>query len=242
MTLKLDQHYQVEFIGLPGAGKSTLADATVKQLSSKGIYCYDYNSVFKKSGITNKWPIAFFYFIKNFKLFFFLLLYSLRASPVRAENLRYNVGRLLELLKLIFVLETYQKKLDDPALFIFDQGIIQCLWSITSMGGAVNQGLLKRVIVAGNKIFPDLIFYVDMDPLAASERIKGRGSKCIFDHLDTAECSELFSKQKDNYRALLNVIKDVKNPVVISVDGNLEINNNARTCSKYLYNKFAKEE
>ncbi|MGM0597871.1 MAG: hypothetical protein ACQES9_12625, partial [Myxococcota bacterium] len=79
--------------------------------------------------------------------FFFLLLrYTLRSSPAKVNILRYNFGRLTELLKQIVVLEAYKKRLESPVLFIFDQGIIQCLWSITSMGGTVNQGLLKRAL------------------------------------------------------------------------------------------------
>lgn len=242
MSLKLDQHYQVEFIGLPGAGKSSLANDTIKHITARGIDCYDYNSVFKKSGIANKWLIAFFYYIKNFNFFFLLLRYTLRSSPAKVNILRYNFGRLTELLKHIVVLEAYKKRLESPVLFIFDQGIIQCLWSITSMGGTVNQGLLKRALTAKKNILPDLIFYVDIDPLIASNRISGRDSKCIFDYLDPTESRELFSKQKDNYQLILNVINHVKNIVVITIYGDAEIDNNLQTCSEYLYKKIMKDE
>ena len=241
MSLKLDQHYRVEFTGLPGAGKSTLADAIIEHINASGIACYNYDQVFRRSGIANKWLISVFYYLKNFKLFFFLLLYTLRSSPARANILRYNLIRFIELLKLIVVLETYQKRLESPALFIFDQGIIQCLWSITSMGGAVNQGLLKRALAAKKKILPDLVFHVDIDPLLASRRIGDRNSKCIFDHLDPADCSELFNKQKDNYRALLNTAKNINNLEVFNLNGNEEIKNNGQNCFEYLNKKIMKD-
>ena len=242
MSLKLDQHYQVEFTGLPGAGKSTLANDTIEHFNARGIACYDYDQVFRKSGIANKWLISVFYYLKNFNLFFFLLLYTLRSSPARASILRYNLIRFIELLKLIVVLETYQKRLESPALFIFDQGIIQCLWSVISMGGSVNHGLLKRALAAKKNILPELVIHVDVDPLLAIKRIGNRNSKCIFDHLDPAECSELFNKQKDNYRVLLKAVKNINNSEVFNVNGNEEIENNGQNCFKYLYKKIMKAD
>jgi shikimate kinase len=226
MSLKLDNHYHVEFIGLPGAGKSALAFEVINYLKNAGYICYDYDQVFKKSGMRNKWLTSFFYYIKNLKFFFFLLIYTVLSSPARLTVIRYNLGRFTELLKLIVIFNAFRKKSPESALFIFDQGVVQCLWSITSMGGKVRKGLLCKCLALNKSVLPWHILYVKIEPDIAVSRVINRDSKCVFDHLSPSACHELFNKQESNYLAIFEVIKNFGTLNILTLDGSAAISDN----------------
>jgi len=216
----------VEFLGLPGAGKSTLAREVIELLAGNQYETYNYEQIFKNRNITRKWSSAFIYYCKNFGLVFYLLLYTLFSSPINPVILKYNIGRFLKLLELIVMLELSRRKINLSSLMIFDQGIIQCTWSITSKGGGVNKKLLKKALSKKKQIIPDIIVYVDIQARVAAARIKERDSKTDFDHLTFEKTKALFRVQACYYRAILETIKEVKDVTVLVVDGNAGVRDN----------------
>ena len=235
MAADLNKHYVVELIGLPGAGKSILGFETIQLLKNDQYSCYNYDQIFKNSVIvTNKWLKSLLYYLKNFNLFFYLILYTLSSSPPDLAIKRYNLGRFIELLKLIVILDLSRKKIEQPSLMIFDQGIVQCLWSITSMGGQIKKDILKKSISTKKHVFPDIIIFVDIEPSTAVQRIAKRNSKCVFDHLEPAQTWNLFVLQRNNYKAILEGVTDVINIPVLTVNGNDSIKDNTHVITHYL--------
>ena len=188
----------VEFLGLPGAGKSTLAREVIELLAGKQYETYNYEQIFKNRNITRKWSSAFIYYSKNFGLVFYLLLYTLFSSPINPAILKYNIGRFFKLLELIVMLELSRRKINLSSLMIFDQGITQCTWSITSKGGRVNKKLLKKALSKKKQIIPDIIIYVETQAGTAAARIKERDSKTDLPARVPAGC--FWSGQMNPYR------------------------------------------
>lgn len=209
----------IEFIGLPGAGKSSLASEVIRELKESGYQCYNHEQVFKNSSISNKWLHALCYYLKNIQLATLLFLYTLRSSPFNWRNLKYNCSRLQHLLKMIVMLEKTLQKTKNSSVMVFDQGIVQCVWSITSLSGTANEKILKKCAALKKHIFPGIIVYVQIDPDTAAQRITARQSSCLFDHLGLAQAKETFSRQKGNYPIIISTLKKVICPAVLVFNG-----------------------
>ncbi|GEM_PF-4993602 len=234
--MESENQWMIEFLGLPGAGKTTLAINTIKYLANNGYVCYDHDSVFKNQHIKNKWGLAFLYVLRNIKLAFHLFFYTLLSSPSNFREKYYSFYRLMMTLKLLVMLESGRKRLNQASIMIFDQGIIQCIWSITSMKGSVKKEVLKKGLAKNCNIIPDIIIYVNIDWSTAAKRINQRGGKCIFDSLSVERTEAFFKSQHNNYTKLLEVLREVKNIKVIVIDGSNDINENIGLLASHIEN------
>jgi len=210
----------IEFIGLPGAGKTTLASEVIAELTKTGYYCHNHEQVFKNPAISNKWLNAMWFYLKNIKFTALLFLYTLLSSPLNRGHLQYNFGRLQQLMKMIVMFEKSLEKAGTAPVMIFDQGLVQCIWSITSLSGSVHKKFLKRCVALKKQIFPAIIVYVHTDPDTAARRIAERQSSCIFDHLSTADTKQLFCEQKGIFPGIISTLQEIYNPVVFNIEGN----------------------
>ncbi len=224
----------IEFTGLPGAGKSTLVSEIIKELEKTGYHCYNHEQVFKNLSISNKWLNAIWYYLKNIKFTCLLFLYTFLSSPLAWRDLKYNFGRLQQLMKMIVMFEKGLGKARSSSVMVFDQGIVQCIWSITSLSGIANKSLLRRSVALKKHIFPGIIVYVQIDPGTAASRIAERASKCIFDSLSSAQTKELFSEQKCNFPIIISILGEVYEPAILTINGNGLSRDNVKTLSGQL--------
>ena len=241
MFAKLEKHYHLEFLGLPGSGKASLATEVINILTNNGYTCHDFDDIFRRSKVPNKFSAALIYYFKNIKFLFYLLQYTLFSSSKKLASMKYNMGRLFELLKLIVVLEIRKRSIEAPSLILLDQGVMQCIWSVTSKGGKVSKDTLRKCMAIKEDIFPDVIFYIGIEPNIAVQRISSRNSKCIFDHQTPSHNLELFSRQELNYSDIMEVLQEVKDIDIIALDGCNAVNDNTNCISEFINKKISKE-
>jgi len=134
-----------------------------------------------------------------------------------------------------------KRSIEAPSLILLDQGVMQCIWSITSKGGTVRKDILKKCLAIKEYIIPDVIVYIDIEPGTAVQRISSRNSKCIFDHQAPSQNLELFSRQQFNYSAILEVIKEIREPQIITLDGSNTVNDNTSNIAEFINKELLKE-
>jgi thymidylate kinase len=171
----------VEFVGPPGAGKTTS--------------CKYFSSLFKENGLT----VCEIHDIKDFvrkkrfagKLHLLLQLILFRTSRLTLytilllSNKVYSLNSIYRYIRLnLFDLALVQlKKKRELDVVLLDQWIIQEMWSATIFRAKKYSRLSKRL----SKFYfrSDVVIYFDIDIRTASERIKTRPTNLSrFDKMD----------------------------------------------------------
>lgn len=136
----------IEFIGMPGVGKTTLS----KILSEK----YKRDGSFNVKEPTNKVEN-----LKKFERVLYKLRLMIRAcimNPILVFNILYVVIKskqkrlfdfIVVLTNLIFIVSLYKEKLRHKEISIYDQGLFQAIWAmIYSSNNYENIEFVEKVI------------------------------------------------------------------------------------------------
>lgn len=219
----------IEFIGLPGAGKTTIAQSAIEELTGVGYRCFslstlkDPESPAKKSG-------GFFSKLKTLHNFAFAcvvyrqlamnaLLYTLHMKPFSPGNLR----RFLILLVRLRFMRSLMKEGYD--LIILDQGLIQYIWSIAVTNQQPNRDkYLARVLKSILDEISLFVIMVDVETELAIERITRRPTmRSRFDWMSPSQAETMLSRHKDMFAEIVDAADNFRKTGYLNVNGSRPI-------------------
>lgn len=177
----------LEFIGLPGAGKSTLTTPLVKRMSEIGLNVCDF-SVHHKTlmgSISGKTKFLFFVIINVQKVI------NLKRNLNYTNIYKGAKDRFFKLLVLLFSIREYKKRAKDSFLFM-DQGIVQMINSIYFKAGYSEFSNSNTIINESLKFIGVQHCYatiqLDVTMEIASQRIRNRDKEtCEFNKMADSE-------------------------------------------------------
>ena len=162
----------IEFVGPPGAGKSTNSQVLSELLKSKGVRVCELQDIkryVRELGFPERLLVLLkLVFVKSPGIVYYML--TLAAYRIYSIN---SVYRFLRLIIFDLALQQLRKNLCIDVV-VLEQWIIQELWSATifKLDSYTNIGKhLSRFYFKS-----DLVFYLDIDSNTASERIGSRKS------------------------------------------------------------------
>ncbi len=175
-----------ELIGLPASGKTTI----LKEYSSEKILTVSTDDYYALQHTYSKIKLCFrmlFYSVVNIGMFFLLFRY-------------FPVHKLKNTVSLIFYccnFENYLNK-NKSSAYMFDQGVIQYLWSIYWDESCLHdeekklKGFSKiaRYFKKRYSIYP---IFVETDYKVAAQRAYTRKSDCYIDHLELKNILNIYS-------------------------------------------------
>lgn len=222
----------IEFIGLPGAGKTTTAQIAIESLTSVGYHCFAQNTLEnpesiekKRGGILSKLRMLYHFLLscvlyRNFAWNAFK--FALTIKPFSFVNLR-------RFIVLVVRLKFLRSKINgNYDLFILDQGLIQYVWSIAITGkqsGNSNylEGVLKSII---NELSLYVIM-VDVEAELAIKRIIARPTmRSRFDRMSPSSAEIMLSEHKKMFSQIVNLSASFRNTGYLSVNGRQSIQEN----------------
>lgn len=176
--------FVVEFIGLPGVGKTTLALEVLAHLTS--------------AHLTPALPVTLAYTLIRGKPWFVRRFYSTRSilglartqpryalhtgQVIRASGQRSFYDTLKVTNNWLSVSAATVQAQGAPGIWLFDQGMFQALWSVGYSAGAKDRsGCLQTLSAQMPK--PDLLVLLRAELLAVLRRLQTRGGKAS--RLDT---------------------------------------------------------
>jgi len=211
----------IEFFGLPGAGKTFLT----KKLADK-YDCYLSNNEFKAYYNNIKYYsklIHFFVFlIANIKMALISLIYALTVRPL---NL-YSFKRSFKLLKIAFIISLFKKwssKNNANKIIIFDQAMIQAIWSISIKGSSSSRAVLSKLLREADRWISDKAVFVIINPQKAVKRLAARDEGTIFEKINAKKTFKLLKQSNGFFNYILDILSS-KN--IIYIDGDGDISNN----------------
>lgn len=224
----------IEFIGMPGSGKSTLCDYVYDELKN------EYDIINFTSEITKKNKnlriIIKLYYLVTFFLIHPSLVIKLFLMIYRTGQKTFN-----DLVKvsfnLYFILGVLEKKKNK--IILLDQGLLQSFWSI-SFNSKRNEN--TEIVKLLKDYFPNLVIKVSVKKEVLKNRLLTRNGNSRLE-------SEKI-KFDSNYLKSINFFKDIcdyinrYNLEYLNLDNNtkIDLNNNIESINEFVLNKIKIQE
>jgi len=222
----------IEFIGLPGAGKTTIAHLAIENLSKAGYKCFGLSTLEnpenlekKKGGIFSKLKTLYrfvYVCVLHRRFAFNAFLFSMHVKPFSFVNLR----RFLILLARLKFLRTLMK--DHYDFIILDQGLIQYIWSIAiTAKQSLNKGFLNQVLKSILDELSLFVIMVDIETELAVKRIVNRPTmRSRFDRMPSTMAESMLSTHKEIFSQIIQSTDTFKDTGFLSVNGSQPIKKN----------------
>jgi thymidylate kinase len=172
----------IEFVGLPGAGKSTIARHLVEKLERRGQTCVNSPTFATlarphvpgwRGRIQRAAHDLLLSIGPTWTCRHLLLRIGTRPDP---RKFRYHYWRLMRVWRAIERVKTYSACSQQEALIVLDQGILQCLPSIfpECLEDDERSLLTLCAVRAMTQVLPDIVVLVSIDTITAARRVRTR--------------------------------------------------------------------
>jgi adenylate kinase family enzyme len=224
----------IEFIGMPGSGKSTLCDQVYNDLKNE----YDiinFTSEITKKNKSSRIIIKLYYF------FTFFLMHPSLFIKLLTKIYRTEQKTLRDFVKvsfnLYFILGVLEKK--DNIIILFDQGILQAFWSIY-FNSKRNKNI--DIVKLLKYYFPDLVVEVSVRKEILKNRLLTRNGNSRFEN-KKFDFNLNYLKSSNYFKEIINYINKY-NLKYLNIDNNTksDLNDNIESINKFILNMMKKQE
>ena len=229
----------VEFVGLPGSGKTTLSNLVASKLKAKGITIVSREEILRQwhqkkalqkllklfSSNPNQWNI-----LRN------SLTFAAQVKPInlqsflRAVKVFVNVNRNDAIVRA-----------GNCQIILLEQGLLQTIWSIVITGSLPQFSYPKGAMNAlfDNRLIAIVNCKIDLN--TAVSRIKNRPSKkkkdSYFDLMDSKQVYYLLTKYFPYLQEIVNYAQTAKIPI-LEVDSSLTVEENSEKIVNWIVSQL----
>lgn len=216
----------VEFVGLPGAGKSTLAARLIEELRAQGYDCAGRELLrSKEGGLLAGRSARLRFWWRHFGLVRSTALTVVAVGAGGAEALRHaaRLGRWAS---------GFERLTNSGhQIILLDQGVVQQAWSSLFRAASGRSRLLQLLDLILRDARPRLAFvYCDVPLEVALQRIAARPEgKSTFDDMDQAEARRLLASHSRDLRELFAHSVDTVQAPHLTVDTSRDLAESCRS-------------
>jgi adenylate kinase family enzyme len=211
----------IEFVGMPGAGKSTIVDK-IKDDENHLIGTDDLNKIWMQFNVLQKIKIVLYSF-ENIRLWIEIL----KNIPANV-SCRNCIQRLLK----IPIYEAFLKVNENS--IVLDQGSLQNVWSIMVRNKRVRRSSIEKLIclLAQDKT----IFLVDVNEGVLVERITSRTGHSLYDGNEENDIHIAIKNDQDFFYTIQLILKQT-NANFYVINNNKEIETAYQNIQSLLVNE-----
>lgn len=210
----------LEFVGLPGAGKTTLARRLTAGLAAEGIRCaaprlerIDVPARGARRFARGAHRVATYAATPVLSATVLRFGFSIRPlRPARAKWLR----------DVLDTVRGVASSAPDRELILLDQGVLQALWSASLAGTLPPPAVVGRLVRRSTAAYGARVafLYLEVDTATAVSRIAGRSSsKSRFDRLPSQQTARLLTDELDRLERILTSTARATCAPVLRLDG-----------------------
>jgi thymidylate kinase len=222
----------IEFVGLSGAGKTTVAERVLARMRSQGLACAD-RQLIGGRGVARAihYSRVAAFNLRNRQHIPLALRYGLAVKPFRRSRVR-------DALKLsAWAYRLNVARVMNVDVVLLDQGVVQQAWSPLLGGQLHNERLLCAALdsVLRSAQLSFAYVYFDVAIEVASERIASRPTmKSYFDGMAPAAAKTLLAAHKEHLERILAYAVDVTDAPCRRVDGNRSLDESCEDVARFV--------
>ncbi len=221
----------VEFLGLPGGGKSTLTDRLLLTLEQAGRACGRRETIGRRNGgrAEHYARLAAFGMTGRRHLAVAMRL-AAAVTPSRTARWRFAAKLAVWPYRLSLV---HHRRYDT---LVLDQGPLQSVWCVLLEGTLRREAALRAAVrdCLADQAFTFAFVYVDITPELAAERIAARGPMAAPFHRGTAETIRLLTLHRNHLVRILEIAEAETGAPVLRVDGSAPLDESERRITAFV--------
>ena len=229
----------VEFVGLPGSGKSTLSNLVTSKLETKGIKIVSRAEILQQWHQTKALSKLSKLFASNANQWNILrnsLTFAARVKPINLQSF-LRAGRVFVNVKR----NDAVVRARNCQIILLEQGLLQTVWSIVITGSLPQLGYPKQIMTTlfDNRAIAIINCQIDLD--TAVSRIKNRPQKkkkdSYFDLMDSKQVHNLLTKYFPYLQEIVNYAQTAQIPI-LEVDSSLTVEENSEKIVNWIVNQL----
>jgi thymidylate kinase len=221
----------LEFIGLPGAGKTTIAARLLSELRARGLTCTERRGRGARASRALNGMRRAAFLLRNRALLTGSLRFAARVRPI-------SLGRLARGMKL----STWARQLrsyavSDVDVVVLDQGPVQDAWSVTVPANAWDEAAMRAIVgpLVQTTGVSRAFVYVTVDIETALQRLRQRrGVSSRFDHLSADVARAWLVRYERSLSSIAQYAIIAADAPVVRVDGNTPIEAQCRQVADFV--------
>ncbi|QIR39857.1 AAA family ATPase [Tolypothrix sp. PCC 7910] len=235
----------LEFVGLPGAGKTTVCREVASRLKNQGLSLIGGDEILQQWKQQNTWQ-KLIKLIPQTQNQWQILLYSLfLASQVKPTN-KQSFSKAAKIFANVKRLDAIARSAapraiahhQDSQIILLDQGLLQEIWSVGITGTTPSGENIKQELALLFNQRPMAIAYFQIDVDTALERIQNRPTaESRFDRMHPEAAQQLLSKYVAYMQEIVNCAQTFSIPI-LEIDSSLPIDEKTQSILSWMNNDF----
>jgi thymidylate kinase len=221
----------IEFLGLPGAGKTTMAERLVRRLDAGGLACGDSAGVGRwRGGRVQHYARLATYTLRRCRYVPSALRLAAAVRPPSVARWRYAAMLTVWAYRLSLV---RRRRYD---ALVLDQGPLQSAWCVLLEGSLRSEPALRNAV--GNLLVGQPLafafIHVDVPPEVAAVRIERRGPMAAPFHRGRLDTQRLLAGHRAQLQRVLDLAVDLTGAPVLRLDGSASLEVNDRRIDAFV--------
>lgn len=223
----------LEFVGLPGAGKTTLARRVAERLEAEGRSChaprFGRPASVRRSRLERALQLTSTYATMG-GLSVEVLRFGLAIRPLRPGRVRW-LRELLDSVQSIVAAES------GSDFVLLDQGFLQAAWSATVHGTLPSPPVIERLVRRAAAFHGYRVIYIHLvvESGTALDRIAGRqGGRSRFDRIPRSDAADLLAELRGRLDGIVGCAARATTSPVLRLDGRASVEELTDTVVEFL--------
>ena len=229
----------VEFVGLPGSGKTTLSHQVTAKLKAKGITIISREEILRKWHQENALQKLFKLFASDFNQWNILINSLTFAAQVKPINL----FSFLQAGKVFFNVKRNDAVLraGNYQLILLEQGLLQEAWSVVITGSLTKLSYLKREMLSlfykRSIIIVNLKIDLNTSVSRMQNRVRKKKKDSYFELMDSEQAYSLVTKYFPYLQEIIDCARIAEIPI-LEIDSSLPVEENSEEIVNWIVNQL----
>ena len=229
----------LEFVGLPGSGKTTISHLVASKLEAKGIKIVSREEILKQWHQKNALQKLLQLFSSNSNQWT-ILVNSLKFA---AQVQPLNLFSFVQAIKIFFNVKRNDAVVrgENCQLILLDQGLLQEAWSVVIAGSLPKLSYLKREMLSifynRSIIIVNLKIDLDTSVSRVQNRQKKKKKDSYFELMDSAQAYSLVTKYFPYLQEIINCARIAEIPI-LDIDSSLPVEENSEEIVNWIISQL----